>query len=75
MRARLPDLIAQAWSDLLDFLEITDEAIQEILKPFGGTETPAVLRAKHSILKAYSYESPLYKAINRANEYQDKKAI
>ena len=37
--------------------------------------TPAVTRAKQSILKAYSYESPLYKAINRANEYQDKKAI
>ena len=75
IRSKLPDLIAQAWSDLLDFLEITDEAIQEILKEYDCANTPTVMRAKYSILKAYSYESPLYKAINRANEYQDKKAI
>ena len=33
------------------------------------------MSACRSILKAYSYESPLYKAINDANTYHDEKAI
>ena len=60
---------------MLDFLEITDEAIQEILKGRKRKDTKYVVRAMRSILKAYSYESPLYKAINYANTYQDRKAI
>ena len=60
---------------MLDFLEITDEAIQEILKGRKRKDTKYVVRAMRSILKAYSYESPLYKAINDANTYQDRKAI
>ena len=60
---------------MLDFLEITDEAIQEIFKFEKRNDTPSVVRAMRSILKAYSYESPLYKAINDANTYHDRKAI
>ncbi len=31
--------------------------------------------ARRAILKIYSYESPLYKAVNRANQCKDESAI
>ena len=62
-----------AWKFLLEFHRISDQDIKMILgydKHDRKSDD-----ARRAILKIYSYESPLYKAVNRANQCQDESAI
>ena len=61
-----------AWKFLLEFHRISDQDIKMILDCKHDDESDDARRA---ILKIYSYESPLYKAVNRANQCQDESAI
>ena len=71
-----------AWEDFPEWEKISDEDIKEMIfwKDEGGKRH----RIKHSessdaarkaILRIYSYETPLYGALNRANQCQDQRAI
>ena len=70
-----------AWKFLLEFHRISDQDIKEILNTDeqGNRRRPIHTEssddARRAILKIYSYESPLYKAVNRANMCQDRSAI
>ena len=72
----------EAWKFLLEFHRISDQDIKEIIK--YKDEDGKWIDYKHSdssddarraILKIYSYETPLYSALNRANSCQDRSAI
>ena len=62
----------KAWKFLLEFHRISDQDIKMILDRDHDDSSDDARRA---ILKIYSYESPLYKAVNRANQCQDESAI
>jgi len=75
-----------AWEDFPEWEKISDEDIKEIIhwtseKCFGGTEwhekknSESSDAARKAILRIYSYETPLYSALNRANQCQDRGAI
>ena len=69
-----------AWKFLLEFHRISDQDIKEILNydEWGEPDpihTESSDDARRAILKIYSYETPLYSAINRANNYHDESAI
>ena len=69
-----------AWKFLLEFHRISDQDIKEILNNneygnFDPIHTESSDDARRAILKIYSYESPLYKAVNMANRCQDESAI
>ena len=66
------DLHANAWEAFPEWDKITDEAIQEILKRKRSDSSDA---ARSAILRLYSYETPLYGALNKANQFKDKRAI
>ena len=72
----------KAWADFPEWKKITDDDIKEIIewncenhKVHRPKNSPSSDEARGAILKLYSYETPLYKAINKANQYQDKRAI
>ena len=81
----------EAWKFLLEFHRITDEDIKIIMNnsldeddQLDEDDFPAEVwkkmvesadDARRAILKIYSYESPLYKAVNRANMWRDRSAI
>ena len=44
-------------------------------KYIGRKNTDSSDDARRAILKIYSYETPLYSAVNRANQCQDQMAI
>ncbi len=71
-----------SWKFLLEFHRISDQDIKEIIhykvrkgKWNEPEHTPSSDDARRAILKIYSYESPMYKALNRANQCQDESAI
>ena len=66
------DLHANAWEAFPEWEKITDEAIVEIIYE---ENSPASDAARSAILRLYSYETPLYGALNKANQYKDKRAI
>ena len=88
-RADLVKSDMEAWKFLLEFHRISDQDIKHILglatvtkKYYGGEEyeehiyhTDSSDDARRAILKIYSYETPLYSALNRANSCQDRSAI
>jgi hypothetical protein len=64
----------EAWKFLLEFHRISDQDIKEIVgyKNEDGSwnrpeHTDSSDDARRAILKIYSYETPLYSALNRAN--------
>ena len=61
-----------AWKFLLEFHRISDQDIKDILCWDHSLSSDDARRA---ILKIYSYETPLYSAINRANHNNDESAI
>ena len=63
----------KAWADFPEWKKITDDDIKEIILEYKHSNSSD--EARGAILKLYSYETPLYKAINKANQYQDKRAI
>ena len=66
------DLQANAWEAFPEWKKITDEAIQEILYELNSESSD---EARSAILRLYSYETPLYGALNKANQYKDQRAI
>ena len=71
-----------SWKFLLEFHRISDQDIKEIIdyKDEGGKwndpeHTPSSDDARRAILKIYSYETSVYKAVNQANKCQDESAI
>ena len=68
-----------SWKFLLEFHRISDQDIKEIIHREDGYNRPIHTEssddARRAILKIYSYESPLYKAVNRANQCKDESAI
>ena len=71
-----------AWEDFPEWEKISDEDIKEIAG--GWDEEGKKHYIKHSessdaarkaILRIYSYETPLYTALNHANQCQDQRAI
>ena len=71
-----------AWKFLLEFHRISDQDIKEITGYYDerGKEnypknTPSSDDARRAILKIYSYETSVYKAVNQANKCQDESAI
>ena len=71
-----------AWEDFPEWEKISDEDIKEIIE--WKDEKGKYQRSKHSessdaarkaILRIYSYETPLYGALNRANQCHDQRAI
>ena len=70
----------EAWKFLLEFHRISDQDIKEIMTEkvdgkWGSIHTESSDDARRAILKIYSYETPLYSALNRANSCQDRSAI
>ena len=72
----------EAWKFLLDFHRISDQDIKEITgykdenyKWINKKHTNRSDDARRAILKIYSYETSLYKALNQANSCQDRSAI
>ena len=77
----------EAWKFLLEFHRISDQDIKEIIgrnrKEIDqdcliwaeNDHTASSDDARRAILKIYSYETPLYSALNRANQCQDESAI
>jgi len=63
----------KAWEDFPEWKKITDDDIKEILD--FNKHSPSSDKARGAILKLYSYETPLYDTVNKANQYQDKRAI
>ena len=77
-RADLVKSDMEAWKFLLEFHRISDQDIKEILnveKILFSIHTDSSDDARRAILKIYSYETPLYSALNRANSCQDRSAI
>ena len=66
------DMQANAWEAFPEWDKITDEAIKEIL---NNRNSPTSDEARSAILRLYSYETPLYSALNKANQFKDKRAI
>jgi len=62
----------KAWADFPEWKKITDNDIKEI---HDWKNSPSSDEARGAILKLYSYETPLYEAVNKANQCQDKRAI
>ena len=62
----------EAWKFLLEFHRISD---RDLLMIFMKKHDPSSDDARRAILKIYSYETPLYSALNRANSCQDRSAI
>ena len=62
----------KAWEDFPEWKKITDDDIKEIIH---HKHSPSSDEARGAILKLYSYETPLYDTVNKANQYQDKRAI
>ena len=62
-----------AWEDFPEWEKISDEDIKEIACDWKNT--PSSDAARKAILRIYSYETPLYSALNRANQCQDRGAI
>ena len=69
----------KAWADFPEWKKITDDDIKEIIGTGryvrGAKNSPSSDEARGAILKLYSYETPLYDTVNKANQYQDKRAI
>ena len=66
----------KAWEDFPEWKKITDDDIKEILGHCDGSRhSNSSDEARGAILKLYSYETPLYEVLNKANQYQDKRAI
>ena len=61
-----------AWEDFPEWKKISDEDIKDIL---DQKNTPSSDAARKAILRIYSYETPLYSALNNANQCQDQRAI
>ena len=68
-----------AWEDFPEWEKISDEDIKEIINYYHNFQGPEHSEssdaARKAILRIYSYETPLYGALNRANQYQDQRAI
>ena len=62
----------EAWKFLLEFHRISDQDIPKIL---NLENDPSSDDARRAILKIYSYETPLYDALNQANMRRDRNAI
>ena len=62
----------KAWEDFPEWKKITDDDIKKILDNYNTRSSD---EARGAILKLYSYETPLYDTVNKANQYQDKRAI
>ena len=60
------------WEAFPEWKKITDEAIRYILMRW---DSKASDEARSAILRLYSYETPLYGALNKANQRTDKRAI
>ena len=73
-RADLVKSDMEAWKFLLEFHRISDQDIKEIIESHP-VHTDSSDDARRAILKIYSYEPPLYSALNRANSCQDRSAI
>ena len=77
----ITDKVEQAWRDIVGLKKITDQDIQEILGEkdkwgdYKGKHSKSSDEARQNILKLYSYETNLYKAINKANAKKDEEAI
>ena len=76
-RAKFTANLMHTWADLISWLNITDQDIHEILlkgdqddKSYAD-HSKSSDAARRAILKLYSYESPLYKATNLANQTRD----
>ena len=54
-------------------MDITDQDIKEILDEDDELESSD--HARREIIKLWSQETPLYSAVNRANQFQDQRAI
>ena len=66
----------KAWADFPEWKKITDDDIKEIIETTMSTNhSNSSDEARGAILKLYSYETPLYDTVNKANQYQDKRAI
>ena len=71
-----------AWEDFPEWEKISDEDIKEIIlwrKENGDTQglknSESSDAARKAILRIYSYETPLYSALNNASQCQDQRAI
>ena len=66
----------KAWEDFPEWKKITDDDIKEIIDTgYFSKDSNSSDEARGAILKLYSYETPLYDTVNKANQYQDKRAI
>ena len=72
----------QAWAHLIDFHDITDQDVKEIVRHRDeeGNEVDPVNTdhsdaARRAILRLYSMETPLYSTLNRATGFRDERAI
>ena len=63
----------KAWDDLIDAMDITDQDIKEIYQYHNQSESSDA--ARRNILYLWTLETPLYGAVNKANQYHDETCI
>jgi len=65
-----------AWKIIFDFSKITDKDIDLILTTDYDVDLPkSTNEAMKAIVKMYTYETGLYRALNNASCYHDKSKI
>ena len=64
----------QVLLDLLDLDAITDQNLKDILDRYGK-HSDGSDAARRQVLFLYSCETPLFGAVNRANQTQDESAV
>ena len=76
------DKFKRAWEDFPEWEKISDEDIKKIIEYSDeegewhcGVHSESSDAARKAILRIYSYETPLYGALNRANQCHDQRAI
>ena len=76
MRSELNKKQQEAWKIIFDFSKLTDKDIDLILTSKRGVDLPkSTNEAMKAIVKMYTYETGLYRALNNASCYHDKSKI
>jgi len=67
-----------ALTDLIDFDKISEQDLKDILGVYFGFElrhSTSSDDARRQIIRAFTFETPLYKEVNRVCQYRDESAV
>ena len=66
-----------ALTDLIDFDKISEQDLKDILGDFNWKERHSTSsdNARRQIIRAFTFETPLYSAVNRVCQWRDESAV